>query len=137
MGMRTGKMPESGMMMGMAVRGTISAVGSSSVTIQTDGGSTTANITASSTIKVFVGTTTPPTTGTIADLVVGKMVIVMGQKNADGSIQAINIVVGDNLPTMKMGGEMGGPMGARPPMGMMPTLNGPQRPGTDGGPQNW
>jgi peptidoglycan hydrolase-like protein with peptidoglycan-binding domain len=138
-------------MMAAAIRGTITANNGSSITVQTDGGTVTVNITSSTTIKVLPTVTsgTPPstvgaTTGTIADLVVGKKVIAMGPKNSDGSIQAMGIAVGDNLPPlppMNIQGGTGGNMmygNGKPPMGMMPTLNGPQQgPGTNGGPQNW
>jgi peptidoglycan hydrolase-like protein with peptidoglycan-binding domain len=132
-----------GMMQGGAVRGTISANNTSSITLQTDGGSVVVNITASTTIQVFASTSTPPTTGTIADLVVGKKAMAMGQKNSDGSIRAVNIAVGDYIP-MGMGGDNKGPGGdshganSMMPTGMMPTLNGSQHgPGPNGGPQNW
>jgi hypothetical protein len=75
----------------------------------------------------------------MADLTVGKKVAAMGPKNTDGSIQAMDIVIGENLPMMKGGmGEMMDDKGGMRPMGMMPTTNGPQHgPGTNGGPQNW
>ena len=83
------------------VRGTITANNTTNVTIQKeDGASVVANITASTTIKVFIGSSTPPTTGTVADLIVGKKAIADGRKNSDGSIQAIHITVGDILPPM-------------------------------------
>jgi peptidoglycan hydrolase-like protein with peptidoglycan-binding domain len=127
-------------MMQAGVRGTISANNTTNIVVTTDNGSVTANVSASTTIKVFAGTSTPPTAGTVADLVVGKKVAVMGPKNSDGSIEARDIAVGDVLPMMpppQMNNGMG--QGGPGPNGMMPTLNGPQGgPGTNGyGPQNW
>jgi hypothetical protein len=153
-----GKM-QGGMNM-MFVRGSISANNTSSITVTTDGNTIVVNISASTSIKVFAGTSTPPTAGTVTDLVVGKNVMAGGQRNSDGSIQASMISVGDNLPMMKMGDSNGpmipagmpGMMGSTTmwmngdgqggemhgPMGFMPTTNGPQHgPGTNGGPQNW
>jgi len=130
------------MMNVMWVRGTISANNTSSITVTTDGGSTVVNITASTSIKVFTGTTTAPTMGTITDLIVGKQVMAGGTKNSDGSIQANSIAVGDNLPMMMGDDSHGGPGGDNHgpmiPTGFMPTTNGEQHgPGSDGGPQNW
>lgn len=128
-----------GGMMNMAwAAGSISANNTTSITITTDGGSTVANITASTSIKIFAGTSTPPTAGTISDLVVGKKVRVTGQKNSDGSIQAMMIDVGDMLPPAPMMKDLKDDKGGMRPQGMMPTLNGPQHgPGMNGGPQNW
>ena len=128
-----------GVMQGAMVRGTISSNNTSSISITTDGGSVTVNISASTTIKVFASSSTPPTVGGITDLVVGKHVIAGGPKNSDGSIQAMTIAVGDNLPmpTPMMGGN-GEHQGPMIPAGMMPTTKGPQYgPGMGGGPQNW
>jgi peptidoglycan hydrolase-like protein with peptidoglycan-binding domain len=132
-----GKMPGGDMMNVMWVRGTISANNTSSITVSTDGNSVVVNITASTSIKVFAGTSTSPTVGSVTDLTVGKHVLAGGKKNSDGSIQATEISVGDNLPMMKGPGDNGG--SGMPPMGMMPTLDGSQHgPGTNGyGPQNW
>ena len=87
-----------GMMQVAMVRGTISAVNGSSITVQSDGNSTVVNVTSTTTIKVWNGTSTPATDGTIANLVVGKKVMAGGTKNSDGSIQAAKIAVGDTLP---------------------------------------
>ena len=93
-----GKMQGGGMMQVAMVRGTISAVSGSTITVQTDGGSTVVNVTSTTTIKVWNGTSTPATDGTIANLIVGKKVMAGGTKNADGSILAMKIAVGDTLP---------------------------------------
>jgi ribosomal protein S8E len=75
--------------------GTISANNGTTITIMGPNSmSKTVNITASTTIEVVVGTSTPATTGTTADLVVGKMALVQGMPNQDGSITAIHIRVG-------------------------------------------
>jgi peptidoglycan hydrolase-like protein with peptidoglycan-binding domain len=125
-----GKMP--GDSMSMAVRGTISANNTSSITIQTNGGPLIVHITGSTTIKIFVGTSTP-TIGTISDLTIGKNVVAEGKRNSDGSMLARMIGVGDNVPMMKMENDQ-----HKGPQGIMPILNGPQRsPGLNGGPQNW
>ena len=57
-----------------------------------------ANITASTTIQVWVSATSSPAAGTIADLVVGKMASAEGKPAADGSINAIHIKVGPAMP---------------------------------------
>lgn len=127
---KQGKMP--GDSMGMAVRGTISTNNTSSITIQTNAGPLIVHITGSTTIKIFVGTSTP-TIGSISDLTVGKNVVAEGKRNADGSMLAKMIGVGDNVPMMKMEDDE-----HKGPQGIMPTLKGPQHgPGTNGGPQNW
>lgn len=134
---KQGKMQ--GGMINMAwVAGSISANNTSSITINTGNGTVIANINASTTIKIFAGTSTPPTTGSVSDLIVGKKARASGQKNSDGSISAIMIDVGDTLPPMPMMKEMMDDKGGMRPQGMMPTLNGPQHgPGMSGGPQNW
>lgn len=87
------------MMRGAAVFGTITANNNSSVTIQNkDGTSVVVNITASTTIVVLNGTSTPQTKGSVSDLAVGKSAAADGSQNSDGSIQAIYIAVG-TLPT--------------------------------------
>jgi peptidoglycan hydrolase-like protein with peptidoglycan-binding domain len=91
-----------GDMMGAAVNGTIATASSSTITVTPLQGSVrTVTIAASTTIKVFVSTSTPPTVGTFADLVVGRRVHVEGQKNADGTITARTVVVG--LPAPRAG----------------------------------
>ncbi len=118
------------------ISGTITASGGSTITIQNkENKSVIVNITASTTIKIFSGTSTPPTTGTTSDLVVGKTAVADGPKNADGSIQAVHIAVGMvPMPPMSGPGDLG-----TPPRGMMPTINGPLGGNGDnhGGPQNW
>gem|GEM_PF-981164 len=97
-----------GGIMGGRVSGTIAASSASSITIQNkDNKSVLVNITASTTIQVFNGTSTPPTAGTISDLVVGKMAAADGPQNQDGSIQAVHISVGILPPPPMMGGDDG------------------------------
>jgi peptidoglycan hydrolase-like protein with peptidoglycan-binding domain len=82
------------MMRGAAVRGEITAASASSITVkQKEGETRVVNIAASTTIKVLTGTGAP-STGTMADLTVGKMVMAEGEKNADGSLTARMITVG-------------------------------------------
>ena len=89
------------MMQGGAVRGTITANNTSNITVQNlEGTSVVINITASTTIKVWNGTSTPPVAGGVADLVVGKYAMADGPRNSDGSIQSVHIAVGDTLPPM-------------------------------------
>lgn len=119
-------------LMNAAIGGTITVAGASSITVQDSAGtSVVVNLTASTSIQVFNGTSTPPTVGSAADLTVGRSVRAQGTKNSDGSVTAVHIAVG-TLPTPSMmDGEHG--------MGMMP-INGGQNTGRglDGhGPQNW
>jgi peptidoglycan hydrolase-like protein with peptidoglycan-binding domain len=89
-------------MMSAAVNGMITTASSSTITVAPLQGSVrTVTIVASTTIKVFVSTSTAPTSGTFADLVVGRRVHVEGQKNADGTITARAVVVG--LPAPRAG----------------------------------
>ncbi len=87
------------------VRGEITAATASSITVKAENGeSRIVNITASTTIQIFATATSTPTTGTVADLTVGKGVAAAGLVNADGSINAIEIKLGMVPP---------------PPMGLM------------------
>ncbi len=115
------------------VTGTITASSASSITLQNkDGASIVVNFTASTSIQVWSGTSTPPSAGTAADLLVGKMAAVEGQKNTDGSIRAVHITVGTRLPPPPpMGGD------DRGPKGMMPIMNGQGGDNRGSGPQNW
>lgn len=123
-------------MMKGQIAGTITASSASSITIQNkDGKSIVVNLTASTTIQVFVGTSTPPTVGSISDLVVGKTAAADGRANSDGSIQAVHIRVGA-LPPLTQQEEGGGPHG------MMPTIfnqgeHGNGNGGDRKGPQHW
>lgn len=138
-----GKMPPGAMNQSWAA-GNITVNSTTSITIQTDGGPVVVNITASTTVHVFASnsTSTPPTNGSVSDLVVGKMARAIGMKNADGSIQAMIIDVGTTLPPppmMKMDGEG---QNGKPPMGIMPIMNGQGGGnygpgGNNSGPQNW
>jgi hypothetical protein len=124
----------------MAIRGTISANNTSSIIVQTDGGSITANITSSTMIKVFVGTSTPPTQGTIADLVVGKNVMVEGKKTSENTMEAVHVAVGDNIPMMKMIRGMKDGNGVYPPpLDINKILRGLGQGGSNdqSGGQNW
>jgi len=79
------------------VSGTISAVASSSITVQNKDGSKSVivHFTASTTIEVFNASSTPEwQAGTAADLVVGKAVGVQGTPNIDSSVNATRIKVG-------------------------------------------
>lgn len=124
--------------------GTISANNTSSITITSASGtSTVVDLTASTTIRVFAGTSTPPTVGSTANLTVGQSAIVRGPRNSDGSINAFSILVGVTLPTtasgmMPMMPWQGGQGGNNP--GMMPMMgysqngsNGQPPPPTNGG----
>ena len=104
-------------MMGGTLAGTISGVGSSTIMVQIttpfmNASSTmtrTVNLTGSTTIELFMGTSTPAT-GSFSDLVVGKTVIVMGQPQADGSLSAQDIRVGfppPPPPQMMQGNHQG------------------------------
>jgi peptidoglycan hydrolase-like protein with peptidoglycan-binding domain len=126
---------QGGMMEPSHVSGTITASSASSLTLQNgDGQSVVVNISASTSIQVFAGTTTPPTIGTASDLVVGKTAAADGPKNSDGSIQAVHVMVGILPPPPKNGSDQGEGL-----HGMMPTINGPQggQGNGNGGPQNW
>ena len=84
--------------------GIVSAYSNSSITVQeTSGSSTVVDITASTTIEVFISTSTPPKIGSIVDLVVGKTVSAVGKPNTDGSIAAYRIRVGFPTPPTHSG----------------------------------
>jgi peptidoglycan hydrolase-like protein with peptidoglycan-binding domain len=118
------------------ISGTITAVTGMSITIMgANGQSRVANVSASTTIAIWNGTTTAPTMGSFADLTVGKVVAADGPANSDGSINAVHIRVGFPMPP-QMGGQ-GGPNGQGGPSGMMPTMWGGGAPHTGGGPQNY
>ncbi len=79
----------------VVVTGTITATSTSSITVKNlQNVLKTVNITASTTIKVFTSSTTPPTNGSKTDLVVGKRVRAEGRLNANGSLEALRILVG-------------------------------------------
>ncbi len=130
------------MMRGPGVSGTITANSGSSITIQNkDGKSIVVNVSASTTIMVWNGTSTPPTAGTISDLVVGKVAAAQGQPNSDGSLNAMNIKVGTPPPPppppMKNGDH-----GEMKPYGAMPISTSTYQQDWQGGrgpggPQNW
>lgn len=100
--------------MGGMITGTISANNTSSVVVSNSNGqSRTVNITASTTIQVFAGTSTAPTMGTIANLTVGSTVAADGMLQQDGSLNAVHIRVGTS-PQLMMQGDgdsHGGPQG--------------------------
>ena len=103
-------------MRGQGVSGTITANSGANVTIQSSNGtSTVVNITASTTITVINGTSTPPTTGSVSDLVVGKVAAADGPRNPDGSIQAVHVMVGMLPPPMMGGDDHAGEHGMIPP----------------------
>ena len=81
------------------VAGEITAVATSSITVgKGEGKSHVVHITGSTTIKVFASATSTPTTGTMADLTLGKRVAASGTANADGSLTALEIRVGASTP---------------------------------------
>ncbi|MBV9159013.1 MAG: peptidoglycan-binding protein [Candidatus Kaiserbacteria bacterium] len=129
------------MMDHLFIVGTVNASSATSITVQMGMGSTTktAIINASTTIQVFNGTTTPPTAGTVADLTIGKRVMVEGTKASDGTVTATRIAVGEFPMPMNGGDDHREQHGDQHPGGMMP-INGGQNTGRglDGhGPQNW
>lgn len=86
---------------GAAVRGEITAVSASSITVKNaENESRIVNFTASTTIEVRATATSAPVAGTAADLSTGKMIMANGEKGADGSITARHIVVGILPPRM-------------------------------------
>ncbi|HEY4521351.1 MAG TPA: peptidoglycan-binding protein, partial [Candidatus Paceibacterota bacterium] len=79
------------------VSGKITAVASSSITVENREGakSVTVNYTASTTIEVFNASSTPQwQAGTSADLVVGKGVAVQGTRSGENTVDATRIKVG-------------------------------------------
>ena len=99
------------------VSGKISAVASSSITVQSKDGlkSTVVNFTASTTIEVFSTSTSQWLAGTSDDLVVDRAVGVWGSASTDGSVAATKIKVGivlaiadkmQNLPPGQVGKAM-------------------------------
>lgn len=83
------------MMKGASFRGEITASSASSITLTNrESESRTAVITSSTVIKLHSSATSTPSVGTSADLVVGKMAMVEGEKNTDGTITARLIIVG-------------------------------------------
>ena len=83
------------------IAGEITAVATSSITIKSgNGNSRVVNITASTTIQVYAAATSTPTTGTMADLTVGKPASAMGTPNADGSLTALEVKVGMGVEIM-------------------------------------
>ncbi len=80
------------------VFGAISANTGTSIVVQYVTATTTipvtVNVLASTTIEVFASTSTPPTIGTIANLSVGKNVMVEGLLNTDKSVTAFRVRVG-------------------------------------------
>jgi peptidoglycan hydrolase-like protein with peptidoglycan-binding domain len=132
---KQGKMP-GGDVMGMALRGTITANNTTNVVVQIENGtSITVNVSASTTVKVFNGTSTPPTAGTVADLVVGKKAMVEGKKNDNGTVDARMIAVGTDLPMIKM--MMDGNDKDKMMQGFMPPKNDNHQGPGNGGPQYW
>lgn len=71
-----------------------SVSGSSFVIERPNGFSRTINVTASTTIKVVAASSSQPAVGTMADIIVDKLVIAEGTGNADGSLTALHIKVG-------------------------------------------
>ncbi len=136
-GDQNGHMP---MPIGVGMSGSITAVSTSSITVQNrDGKSVMVFINSSTTIRVFTPPatstnststtttppqppTTPPTPGTISDLMVGKMVSIEGTVLSEGTVTARSIMVGMmplpqnwHAPTMQnnQDGEHGGQRGPR------------------------
>ena len=103
-----GKDDKGGMMMHMPahITGSITAVSGNDITVTNgDGKMVVVHVTASTTIKVWSGTSTAPTAGTLGDLTSGKKIAADGPKNADGSINAVHVMVGTTLPMMNMMGK--------------------------------
>lgn len=89
-----------------ALIGDIASSSDASITVQPKvGTSHVAYLTSSTTIQVFAGTSTAPTTGSSADLVVGQTVMVEGARNQDGSLNATTVRVGIQLPQQLMMGD--------------------------------
>jgi hypothetical protein len=88
--------------------GTITVVGSDSITVQDRSGSKTLAITSTTVIRVWNGTSTPMVAGTTADLAVGDKVAVHGAKQADGTFAAVLVQKGLPMPAPKQGGMMPG-----------------------------
>lgn len=76
------------------IRGEITSVATSTITLKATERSVLVNITGSTTIRVLTNATSTPTVGSMADLTAGKSVAVEGVMNADGSITAYEIKVG-------------------------------------------
>ena len=77
------------------VQGVITAADNTSITVQMkDGIFRTVYVNSSTTIMVFNGTSTAPTTGTMADLTTGKNVMVEGKPAQNGGLNAIHVKVG-------------------------------------------
>ncbi len=84
------------------VRGTITAVAASSITVKIDDNkSRTVHVSASTTIMVVANATSTPAVGSMANLTVGTAVMAEGAPNEDGSLTARHIKVGA-LPPMPM-----------------------------------
>ena len=84
----------------LSLSGTISSSnGSNMITVLTKGDDLrTVTISASTTIEVFTATSTPPTGGTMSDLIVGRRVQVEGAPGSNNSLVARKIRVGTLLP---------------------------------------
>ena len=86
-------------MVGGMVGGTINSVSGNTVTVQTpDGATRIVTLSASTTIEVFTGTSTPPTVGTISNLTAGLKIAADGKLNTDNSISALHVRVGTLPP---------------------------------------
>jgi peptidoglycan hydrolase-like protein with peptidoglycan-binding domain len=131
-----GMRPEKDIMMkGAGAMGTIASVSGLSFTVTTQNGEMkTVTFTASTTIQVFTGTTTPPSSGSAADITVGKQVMAGGKTNANGTIEAMHIGIGFPKPPMMPGmqGQNGMMQGHD---GMMGGMRPPFPPGGMGGSQ--
>jgi peptidoglycan hydrolase-like protein with peptidoglycan-binding domain len=113
------------------VAGTISAGDTSSITVTTGNGQTrVVTISASTSIEVFAGTTTPPTAGTIANLTVGSVVSADGEPQSDGSLAAEHVQVGVAMPQPQSGE---GHWNAKDFMQQIQDHMFPQRDGQSGG----
>ncbi|MBM3272218.1 peptidoglycan-binding protein [Candidatus Kaiserbacteria bacterium] len=110
--------------------GKVKSVSSSSFVIERPNGfSRTINVTASTTIKVVAASSSQPTTGTMADILVEKLVIAEGTGNADGSLTALHVKVGV-APMMH-----GMPKLDVPPFPPTPKMPDTQNPTTNSGRQ--
>ena len=92
--------------------GTVASVGTNSFTITFPNGSTTINVSASTTFEVMTSATSTPTTGSLNNIVVGVMVAVKGEPQQGGvNARTVRIfpagTVLPPMPPMSMGSMMG------------------------------
>lgn len=108
LGMQDNRGPQNAAM----VRGQITSVSESSITVKIDDShSRVVNITSSTTIQIKTSATSSVTTGSKSDLTVGKKVSAEGAPQSDGSLTARIIRVGDFGGMMEVRGGNRGPGG--------------------------